>query len=109
MEWAYHSPLIKVAKAVEAVAREVPAREAPAGEAGSTPGAVSKPTAEVAAKAKSQSAAWESKDSGAEQRGGTEPQHRDAIERGARLKTVSHGITFEVDCDHSQLPIGCLA
>jgi hypothetical protein len=86
----------------------VAGREAARSEASRGEAAVRKPSAEVAAKAKSRSAARDSKGRGAEQRGGTECQHRDAVARGSLLKIVSHGITFEVDCDHSQLPIGCL-
>jgi hypothetical protein len=73
-------------------------------EAAGTEGMVREPSAEVAAKAKRRSAARDSKGCGAEQRGGTERQDRDAIACRSLLKIVSHGITFEVGCDHPQLP-----
>jgi hypothetical protein len=75
-------------------------------EAGGTCGAVvRKPSAEVAAKAEGRGAAGDSQGRTAEQRGTTESQDRDAIEDGSLLKIVSHGIAFEVDCDHSQLTV----
>jgi hypothetical protein len=65
-------------------------------EAAGTEGMVREPSAEVAAKAKRRSAARDSKGRGAEQRGGTERQDRDAIACGSLLKIVSHGITLRL-------------
>src|ERR1700722_1562715 len=67
-----------------------------------------RPAAEVAAESERRSAGRDGKDCGAEQGGGTERPGPDAIGRGSREIFV-HGITFEVDCDHPQLPVGDLA
>ena len=64
--------------------------------------------AEVAGKTERRSAGRDGKDCGAEQGGGTERQDPNAIGRRLR-EVVVHGITFEVDCDHPQLPVGDLA
>src|SRR3984957_10584812 len=64
--------------------------------------------AEVASKSERRSAGRDGKDCGAEQGGGSERPGPDAIGRGSR-EIVVHGITFEVDCDHPQLPVGDLA
>jgi hypothetical protein len=65
-------------------------------------------SAEVAGKTERRSAGRGGKDCGAEQGGGTERKGPNAIGRGSR-EAVVHGITFEVDCDHPQLPVGDLA
>jgi hypothetical protein len=62
----------------------------------------------VAAKSERRSAGRDGKDCGAEQGGGTARKGPNAMERGSR-EIVVHGITFEVDCDHPQLPVGDFA
>jgi hypothetical protein len=69
---------------------------------------VHRASAEVAGKTERRSAGRDGKDCGAEQGGGTERPIQNAIGRGSR-EIVVHGITFEVGCDHPQLPVGDLA
>ena len=67
-----------------------------------------RPAAKVAAKSERRSAGRGGKNCGAEQGGRTERKRPNAIGRRSR-EVVVHGITFEVDCDHAQLPVGDLA